>query len=171
MKNQQFFKEALCLEDETTVINSNYSLFLLLPESTNLSLLTRWIFFWNHLLSLKDPCVNCGDTNIDILKENKPTKNYKGCIASNGFVINEAIPTRVVDKSSTCLDHFIFQKIKQPEFFVLNQKIFLDHYPIHLKRYYGSVYQKLTKENRDTNFLKSNRKINRKFSHHSCTEI
>ena len=83
---------------------------------------------------------------IDIPKENKFPKNYKGCIASNGFVINEALPTRVVDKSSTCLDHFIFQHIKQPEFFVLDNNNFTDHYPIHLKWYYGSVNHKLTKE-------------------------
>ena len=100
--------------------------------------------------------------NIDILKENKFPKNYKDCIASNGFVINEAIPTRVVDKSSTCLDHFIFQHIKQPEFFVLDNNNFTDHYPIHLKWYYGSVNHKLTKEYRDK-FLEMQHKNSRNF--------
>ena len=75
------------------------------PRVNKLEFVDTLDVFWNLFTESNDPFVICGDTNINILEENKLTKNYKVCIASNGFVINEAIPTRVVAKSSTCLDH------------------------------------------------------------------
>ena len=50
---------------------------MLLPDSTNWSLLTRWMVFLESFTESNDPFVVCGDTNINILKENKFTKNSK----------------------------------------------------------------------------------------------
>ena len=164
------FNEALFLEVEINSYKIKLLAIYVAPRVNKLEFVETLDVFLELFTESNDPFVICGDTNIDILKENKLPKNCKGCIASNGFVLNEAIPTRVVDKSSTCLDHFFFQNIKQPEIFVLDNNNFTDHYPIHLKWYYGSVNHNLTKEYRDTSFLKCNTKI-QEFSHQFCTEI
>ena len=164
------FNEALFLEVEINSYKFKVLTIYVAPRVNKLEFVDTLDVFLESFSESIGPIVICGDTNIDILKENNLTKNYKGCIASNGFVINEAIPTRVVDNSSTCLDDFIFTNIKQPEFFVLDHNNFTDHYPIHLKWYYGSVNRKLTKKYRDTSFLKCNIRI-QEFSHQFCTEI
>ena len=105
------FKEALFLEVEINSYKFKVLTIYVAPRVNKLEFVDTLDVFLESFSESIDPIVICGDTNIDILMENNLSKNYKGCIASNGFVINEAIPTRVVDNSSTCLDHFTFQKI------------------------------------------------------------
>ena len=105
------FKEALFLEVEINIYKFKVLTFYVAPRVNKLMFVDTLDIFLEYFSESIDPIVICGDTNFDSLQEIDLTKNYKGCFASNGFVLNEAIPTRVVDNSSTCLNHFIFQNI------------------------------------------------------------
>ena len=53
--------------------------------------------------------VICGDINIDLVKYNKDTKvnNFVNDITSMGCVISIDRCTRMIETSSTILDHFL----------------------------------------------------------------
>ena len=101
------------------------------------------------------PTVICGDININTLENNQLTRDYKNLITANGFELAPERPTRVVGDSSTCLDHFIYHNVKQPNWDVLELQSFSDHYPIILKwKIYGEKTADLVSF-RDTRFLKT----------------
>ena len=56
---------------------------------------------------------------------------YLNSIAANGFDIFCDNPTRVTETSSSSLDNFLFQKIKEGQ--VLQHQKFSDHYPVQFK--------------------------------------
>jgi len=55
----------------------------------------------------KRKVVICGDTNLDIIKEedHKDTRDYINKLNENGFSLKIKCPTRVTTKSATCIDH------------------------------------------------------------------
>ena len=79
------------------------------------------------------PTVICEDINKNTLENNQLTRDHKNLITANGFELAPERPTRVVRHSSTCLDHFIYHNVKQPNWDVLELQSFSDHYPIILK--------------------------------------
>ena len=106
------FKEALLLDIEINSFKFKLLTIYVAPRVNKIEFVDTLDDFLESFTKSNDPIVIYGDINIDILKENKLTKNYKRSVASNGFAINESIPTSVVDKYSTYLDHFIFKNIK-----------------------------------------------------------
>ena len=101
------------------------------------------------------PTVICGYININTLENNQLTRDYKNLITENGFELAPERPTRVVGDSSTCLDHFIYHIVKQPNWDILELQSFSDHYPIILKwQIYGEKTADLVSF-RDTRFLKN----------------
>ena len=99
------------------------------------------------------PTVICGDINIDTMKQNLLTKKYKDAIHSNGFLITPNKPTRVTEKSATCLDHFIFQNLIG-DVHILENQSFSDHFPATLK-WTVKANDLESKIVRDTSFLRS----------------
>ena len=96
----------------------------------------------------------CGDTNIDVLKNNALIKNYLNIITANGFNCFADEPTRETENTSTCLDHFIFQNINLTRSFVLKEENISDHYPV-LIEWDSCQLEKPEISFRDASFLKN----------------
>ena len=111
----------------------NYKFFIAVvynkPKANKLEFIDALDNFLSDKSSNRTPIIICGDFNINILEENLLIKNYFSVIDSNGFEIGPMEPTRVTEKSSTCLDHFIYQNVSKSEISVLQPEEIADHYP------------------------------------------
>ena len=60
-----------------------------------------------ELLTVKcNRIIVCGDFNINTLKDDVATSEYKNAISGNGFDICIHVLTRIGENSESCLDHF-----------------------------------------------------------------
>ena len=97
----------------------------------------------NHFIELLDEYLQgntpatmlfiiCGDFNIDTESQNLISSNYVDFINANGFSLFDSsdCPTREIDHSSTCLDHFIYQNIPSFKSNILFHQNIAHHYPI-----------------------------------------
>ena len=137
----------------------NYKFFIAVvynkPKANKLEFIDALDNFLSDKSSNRTPILICGDFNINILEENLLIKNYLSVIDSNGFEIGPMEPTRVTEKSSTCLDHFIYQNLSESEISVLQEEEVADHYPtvFHWSIQTSSESKKVAYRN--TSFLKN----------------
>ena len=149
------FDEAVMAE----IACKNYKFFIAVvynkPKANKLEFIDALDNFLSDKSSNRTPIIICGDFNINILEENLLIKNYLSVIDSNGFEIGPMEPTRVTEKSSTCLDDFIYQNVSKSEISVLQEEEVADHYPtvFHWSIQTSSESKKVAYRN--TSFLKN----------------
>ena len=148
------FEEALFAEVE----KNNYKLKIAViynpPRINKLLFTDKLEQFLEDNSTHSDPFIVCGDFNINTLQENQLTINYLNAINSNGFEYFASEPTRVSLTTSTCLDHFIYQNIANPNSTVLEQETISDHYPILLDWSIKQCKKDISITFRDTSFLR-----------------
>ncbi len=112
-----FIREIESDLEESTIVqlkNQEYLFFVMVcynpPRSNKMSFLEKFDACLEKLSNIFT-VVFCGDINIDTLSFNKFSSDYLNIIESNGFDFLVNKPTRVIQESSTCLDHFITQNI------------------------------------------------------------
>ena len=103
------------------------------PRTNKLKFVEKLDKFLNDLTSINCPTVITGGFNIDTQVKNQLNSNYLCTISANDFEIANLETTRETSTSATFLDHFIYQNFASPEFSVLTQEKFSDHYPILMK--------------------------------------
>lgn len=57
----------------------------------------------------KLPAIILGDMNIDLLKNNQQTNDYKENIMINNFIPAITLPTRITDTTATLIDHILIK--------------------------------------------------------------
>lgn len=84
-----------------------------------------------EILASNKNCIILGDINIDILKNNTQTKNYKDIIISNGYHIINKIKkkyaTRIANNTKTIIDHAITDLYNYKHHLLINSHNFTDH--------------------------------------------
>ena len=63
-----------------------------------------------RILNCKIPCFIAGDINIDLKKSqyHEDTKKYLDTLITNNFTPVVVMPTRIIDKSATIIDHIYY---------------------------------------------------------------
>ena len=94
------------------------------PRTDKVFFIEQFDSLFDRLSLQNTPVIVCGDINIDIMRDNLPTSKYLDVIISNGFIILNQEPTRIVEMAQTCPDHFIIKDVHHQ---IL---AFSDHIPV-----------------------------------------
>lgn len=120
-----------------TAVKNNTTIGLLTyyrPPSLNVQnfLTSLPLVFMNKAYSKQNMEIFCGDINIDLLKANEVSNTYLNILQEYGYFPKIDKPTRVVNESSSCIDH-LFVCISNPNIqttsIVVTDSI-TDHFPI-----------------------------------------
>ena len=104
------------------------------------------------------PTIICGDFTINTLKDNLLTQNFVNTINCNCFRLQPNEPTRVTDRSVSCIDHFIYQYLIC-DCVILEHQFFSDHYPVLFKSNIREKTETNSRLIRDTSFLHHRDKV------------